>query len=608
MRQFIPRAPRAAVSLLTAAALVVQSVLPASASAPSITRGEYEACQTRDEASFRAAIETVTVGSLQRGLQGLQFRPIVNEEWRKGGFDEIMARRVDAAIEEIRSETSWKDLITSIASKETAQQLATAAAERVYRSDEVKQAIEALAMGVGREIGKRIELATADTAEPAIQCLRAFLGPRYGSTVAGVVSRDAGKEFILDPTKNTAAVSAGQVLSDSRDGIAGAVILIVRRQLANLATRVTQRLLGAVLGRLVSVVAGGVGVVLIAKDLWELRKGVLPIIANEMKSPETREKVQDELAKGIAEQINDHVRDIGGKTAERVVEIWQDFRRAHAKVVELAEKHERFKGFIDTVRPQNLPRLDETVALVLASEGEAAVLRRLDDGTLHQAVERLPPAAFDIAREQRSIETAFQWHALAGDQIQGVLENEVHRKTPPTAFTRQSLLRLLKLSDKLAISRLASLKLGEREALLELEDQNLVKLARAATTDDLSSLSQYMTKLERNARLRLLSAVTDAPARLQAVAPASVRDAILQSADQGAAVGIMLRSDSVFDFVTFWSDVTLVREGKVSPWVVWARYPVAIGVLGFFALLVLMVFWRLLFGRRTRIVVQAPKG
>ena len=33
------------------------------------------------------------------------------------------------------------------------------------------------------------------------------------------------------------------------------------------------------LGRLVSVVAGGVGLVLIAKDIWDFRHGVLPIIA-----------------------------------------------------------------------------------------------------------------------------------------------------------------------------------------------------------------------------------------------------------------------------------------------------------------------------------------
>ena len=120
-------------------------------------------------------------------------------------------------------------------------------------------------------------------------------------------------------------------------------------------------------------VAGGVGLVLIAKDIWDFRHGVLPIIATEMKSKETKDKVREELAKSIAEQIDDSIKEICDKTAERVVEIWLEFRRAHAKVVELADRQEGFKRFLDTVKPDDLPRLDEVVALVLASEGEAGV-------------------------------------------------------------------------------------------------------------------------------------------------------------------------------------------------------------------------------------------
>ena len=130
--------------------------------------------------------------------------------------------------------------------------------------------------------------------------------------------------------------------------MAGAVVLVVRRQLANMASRIGQRVVGSVLGRLVSVVAGGVGLVLIAKDIWDFRHGVLPIIATEMKSKETKEKVREELAKSVAEQIDDSLKEIAEKTAERVVEIWLEFRRAHAKVVELAERQDDFKRFLET--------------------------------------------------------------------------------------------------------------------------------------------------------------------------------------------------------------------------------------------------------------------
>ena len=186
------------------------------------------------------------------------------------------------------------------------------------------------------------------------------------------------------------------------------MVLVVRRQLSNMAARIGQRVIGSILSRLVSVVAGGIGLVLIAKDIWDFRHGVLPIVASEMKSKATKDKVREEIAKTISEHIGESLKEISDKTAERVVEIWLEFRRAHAKVLEFADRNEAFKRFLDTIRPSDLPRLDEVVALVLASEGEAGVTKRLGDGTLNVAVTALPPAALDIAREARSLETALQ--------------------------------------------------------------------------------------------------------------------------------------------------------------------------------------------------------
>lgn len=578
---------------------LLQSAVPTPVHAQAASRADYEACQARDETSFRAAIEALTIKALQKGLAGMDYRPVVAEAWTRGDVDLVMARRIDEAIDELRQETSWLALIESLASKDAAEKLATSTAERVFqRSEKMRAAIEGIATFVGRDVGKRIELATADAAEPATQCLQAFLGPRYGSTVAGVVSRDATRQFVIDPSKAAAQVSTGQVLVEGSEGLTGAVILLVRRQLSNMAARVGQRLIGAVLGRIVSVVAGGVGVVLIAKDIWELRNGVLPIIATEMKSPATRDKVQEELARAMNEQMTEHVREIGAKAADRVVEIWLDFRRAHAQVLSLAEKNENFRTFLDTVKPASLSRLDETVALVLASEGEAGVLKRLGDGTLREAVERLPAAAFDIARDARSLEIAFQWQNIAGDSLPKVIETEIHRRNPPSEFTKAGLARILTLQDRVAISRLSGLKATVRTPLLELDDDNLRRLARALPETELESLSGYMTGLERSAANRLLSAVAQSPAKMQILAGSGVRTAILQSQDQAAAIGMMLRSDAIFEPGDFATDLSLVRGGKVSPWLLWSRYPGALSVMGFLGFFILLVLMRLMFGRR----------
>lgn len=598
---------RPAVSCLTAAALVLAPLGPSHA-ASSMTRAEYEACQARDESGFRAAIETITRKGLEAGLANVDYKALVADEWRRGAIDDIVDREVDRAIGEVREESSWFKLWSSLASRERAQELATTAAERVYRSDPMKKAIEALATGLGKEVGKRIELATVDTAGPATQCMQAFLGRRYGTTVARVVADGAGKEYAVDPGKGGAHVSTSQVLAEGGGGIAGTVVLVVRRQLANMAARIGQRIVGSILSRLVAVVASGIGLVLIAKDIWDFRHGVLPIVASEMKSKETKDKVREELAKSISEQINDSLKEIADKTAERVVEIWLEFRRAHAKVLELADRRPDFKTFLETIRPEDLPRLDEVVALVLAGEGEDGVLKRLGDGTLHRAVTTLPPGAVEIAREARSLEAALQWAAIAGDALPRVVDYELHRRTTPQAFTRASLQRLLGLDDRLAITRLSSLTPVARASLFELEPPELKSLARALDEMQLDSLSLYLTKLDKAPAQRVLRVVVQSPARMAELGKPGVRDAIIASSDQAAAVGMMLQVNAVPDPTVILEHVNLVLGGRVSPWLLWEKHPAALLITAILVLALLLLLKRLLFGSRPRIVVQQGPG
>jgi nitrogen regulatory protein PII-like uncharacterized protein len=594
---------RPAISCLTAAALLLAQV-PAGRAATPITRATYEACQAGDEQGFRRAIEALTLKGLETGLANLDYRVIVSDEWRRGNLDDIIDRQVDEAIGQVRDESSWFQLWSSLASRERAQELATTAAERVYRSDAIKKAIEQLATGVGKEIGKRIELAVIDTAGPATQCMQAFLGRRYGTTVAGVVSTDTGKEYAIDPGKGVAQVTPGQVLVEGSGGIAGTVVLVVRRQLSRIAARIGQRIVGAVLSRLVSVVAGGIGLVLIAKDIWDFRHGVLPIVAEEMKSRVAKDKVRDEIARTISEHINESLREIADKTAERVVEIWQDFRSAHAKVVDLADRNEAFRRFLDTIKPADLARLDEVVALVLASEGETGVLRRLGDGTLNLAVSKLQPAALDIARETRSLEIALKWSAVAGDSLPQIVDHEVYRRTSPDAFTKAGLQRLLSLQDRVAVMRLAALEPAARESLLELERPALVRLARILDEAQLASLARYLSGLDQASAKRVLSVVAQTPSRMAELSGPRVREAIIASRDQAAAVGMMLQVSSLPDPNVVMAHIRLVLDGRVSPLLLWEKDGVVLGAAALLGLMLLLILRRLMFGSRPRVVVQ----
>jgi hypothetical protein len=311
--------------------------------------------------------------------------------------------------------------------------------------------------------------------------------------------------------------------------------------------------------------------------------------------------VRQEIAGTLSEHVNQSVQEIAQGTAQRVVEIWRDFKRAHAKVLELAERNAEFKRLLDTIKPDALAKLDEMTALVLAGEGEAGIIRRLGDGSLHQAVSALPPGALDIAREARSLETALKWSAVAGDSLPKVVELEIHRRAAPESFTKPGLQRLLGLDDRLATVRLAALPPTTRDALLELDGAALVKLARALDEPQLESLARYLTALEKGAAQRVLGAVAHSPARMADLASPRVREAVIASRDQLAAVGMMLQATSYLDPTAPITHTRLVLDGRVSAVLLWEKHAVVLIAAALLGLALLLMLKRALIGPRPRI-------
>ena len=171
----------------------------AQAATPELSRADYDACQAENPASLRSAIEAVTLKALTAGTARLELGPILEREWRESGIDDIINTRVDLAVAEVSEETSLAGHLKSLASREKAKELATAVAERVFRSEPVQKAIEQVSVNVSKSIGNSIDIVTADAAGPVSNCLSAFLGPRYGATVARSITREATSAFVVKP-------------------------------------------------------------------------------------------------------------------------------------------------------------------------------------------------------------------------------------------------------------------------------------------------------------------------------------------------------------------------------------------------------------------------
>jgi hypothetical protein len=137
-----------------------------------------------------------------------------------------------------------------------------------------------------------------------------------------------------------------------------------------------------------------------------------------------------------------------------------------------------------------------------------------------------------------------------------------------------------------------------------LDSGALVKLARNLEETQLDSLSRYLTGLAKGPAQRILSAVAQSPVRMAELASPRVRDAIIASRDQSAAVSMMLQTASVPDPGAVIAHTRLVLDGRISPILLWEKHGMVLAAAAVLALMLLLILKRLLFGTRPRVVVQ----
>jgi hypothetical protein len=70
----------------------------------------------------------------------------------------------------------------------------------------------------------------------------------------------------------------------------------------------------------------------------------------------------------------------------------------------------------------------------------------------------------------------------------------------------------------------------------------------------------------------------------------------------------MLQASSLPDPTLMLEHVKLVLNGRVSPWLLWEKDPVALAGTAMLALILLLLTRRLLFGTRPKIVIRQASG
>jgi hypothetical protein len=390
--------------------------------------------------------------------------------------------------------------------------------------------------------------------------------------------------------------------------ISGIVLIVTRSILRTVVESIGARVAGVVASRIVSSVAGLIGLALIAKDIYEAGDGVFPIISDRMKSDDTKNLIRDEIGKSIQTDITQQVGNIAQETADRIYSVWLDFKQKYKLLISLSEKNPAFASVLKDARLDQLSKLGQIVEILYASEGEERIFARAGDGSLSKALLDLDDSGLAIAADRKSIKEALQWGAIAGKDLPRIVETGIYRWLPPEKLTHETLEKLLSLNDKIALNRIAGLAPEDREYILTLSGGEMRDLARRLSLEQLAAFAGYERKLEPAAARLLARTVGEMPSVMMELASEGLQNAIIGSRDQLAALNMVIHTDAtLFSYGRILKDAELVQKGDVGYRVFWERYWPSLGLAAFLVLMVLSWLRRLLFGFSRAVVEKQGK-
>jgi len=611
MRRFF----RSATALVTASAIALTAILPqrpalaqTNGDAPVAGTLSPSECRQLDDENVRTAIRSITEQRLKAELSGLNYAALVQQQWTETGMDGRIDEQIDLAIEEVRADTDWFDRAYSTISKSQAREFAVAVAEKTYNSEAFRNAMSELTGAIGEDIGGRLETAAAAASGPAVSCMRLALEARYGGAIAQSFVQQTEQTLDLAAQSGTPAISTGDLVFQGSEAIGGLLLVMTRRMIARMVAQMGRRLAGAIATRIVSSFTGVIGLALIVKDLIDAGEGVFPLIEERMKSDESKQLIKTEIAESISGFVNENIESISQETAANMFAMWQAFQDRYDLLLSLADQNAAFKNFLRERQANELARLGEIAELIVQQEGEPAVFQRLEDSTLKTALDTLTLDGVEIARQTRSLDTAIAWSKLAGDRIDEVLRFDVYSRIRPEQISQAELNRLLSVDDSTAVYRLAALPSVARERLLSLSPAKVRSLATRLNEEELAALARYETELPGKSARALLDSVSENPRRMEKLARPGLQDAVLASADEDAAIDMLLNPGGYFSLFGMVDNFGKVRAGQVEPRVFVEAYTWTLAVAALALLIFIILVARLIRGRRTTIVLKDQHG
>lgn len=489
------------------------------------TSYEYAACKrAADRTALRTEIAQLIRTTLENPAEPLDVDAIVAAQWSRLGVDTVIDGEVDRVVDYLLETEPWHLKAASAWGPPVAEGYAKLVSERSFSSDTFKASMEALSRAVAEDISRSMTLEFERAASAGLSCLEEFAGERYSSALYAKALENAVRDFMSDgPTSPPAPVSWTGPIDPQTLLVLLLNFLLPRltreigeKLVERIGGKIIERILGKGASSLIPIAGWVLGLGMLAYDLWESGNGALPQIRDALKSDEAKSQIRSEVTEAVRESLPDQVDVVAYQIAVTLVDQWDRFCDEFGGICQLQDEYPKFASLIRDSTLEDLGVIRELLSFYRLQLGESELTTAINSYGFHEILASVlnfeashPPVEIpggnntsllepipiiQMLLETRSTASAVAWANLAGERLDRLMVNGIHRSTAPQDWQSEHLEFVLALPRGGDIQKVVVLPTDQREILLSLPEDQITVLLRVCQPESLAELTDQMLK------------------------------------------------------------------------------------------------------------------
>lgn len=510
--------------LVLAGAPASAAPLPQTPPTDAATSYEYAACAgAADKIALRTEIAQLIRTALENPAEPLDVDAIVATQWARVGVDAVIDGEVDRVVNHLLETEPWHLKAASAWGPPVAEGYANLVATRAFsESITFKDAMTDLSRAVAEDISRSLTNEFERAASAGLRCLEEFAGAQYSSALYAKALENAVTDSAPDSVAPTTFSPSGTGTVNTET----LLVLLLNILLPRLTREIGETLVGRIAGKIVERILGKgatslipiagwvLGIGMLAYDLWESGSGALPQIGDALKSEEAKAQIRSEVTEAVRESLPDQVDAVAYQIAVTLVDQWDRFCDEFGGICQLQDENPTFASLIQDSTLEELGAIRELLSFYRMRLGESELTTAIKSDGFHEILasvlnfealhppveipggnntsllERIP--IIQMLLETRSTASAVAWANLAGERLDRLMVNGIHRSTAPQDWQSEHLEFVLALPKGGDIEKVVALPTDQREILLSLPEDQITALLEVCQPESLAELTGQM--------------------------------------------------------------------------------------------------------------------